>query len=404
MPTYTYRARDEYGKLVAGTMNAVSADELTVKLRKMGYMATSVHAVRAGIKIHEITQSLNAIRQQDLTVFYFQLANLIEAGIPILPSLTLIEAQVENKKLSTIISDTRRSIEAGDSFSVSLERHERVFGKLMVSMVKAGEQSGKLDKVLRRYAAYAEAQEELREKIKGALFYPAFLFIASVLVIVFIVTFLIPQFVDLFTKAGIRLPMTTRLLYALGLMIKGYWFALIISVMAVFFAVKKYLAAAMGKLQYDRLVLKLPLMGLLMRKVYVSRFSRTLATLLSSGVPILQSLAIAKEVIGNEVIAKVIANAYQSVEQGQKISEPLKISKEFPLDAVQMIAVGEETGDLDGMLNKVADFYDLSIGYAIKKLTVMIEPLFLIIMGGIVAFIMASMVLPVFDMVKILRH
>lgn len=404
MPTYAYRARDEYGKLVSGTMDAVSGDELTAKLHKMGFMATAVNAVKPGIRISEAMAGYRPIKMQDVLVFYFQLANLIESAVPILTALKAIEAQAENQRLRKIIGEVQRSIESGGLLSAGLSRHPRVFTKLFVSMIKAGEESGKLAQVLRRYAVYAESQAELREKVNGALFYPAILFIASIAVVLFIVTFIIPQFAQLFTKAGIKLPFVTHALFVIGLFIKRYWLLLVLGFAALLFWARIYRLSGSGRARIDRLILKAPVIGVLARKIFISRFTRTLATLISSGVAILQSLDITRDVIGNSVISEAIFKVRQSVEQGQKMSEPLKVSGEFPADTVEMIAVGEETGNLDEMLNKIADFYDMAVGYTIKRLTTLIEPFFLAVMGGIVAFIMASMLIPIFDMVKILRH
>lgn len=404
MATYLYRARDEKGKLIRGTMDAASQDELTAKLHKMGCLATAVNEFKPGIRIKGLTERWRPIRQQDLVVFYFQLANLIEAGLSLLTALKAIEAQIENRKLRDVLGDVQRNIQAGSSFSRSLDYHPRIFTKLFVSMVKSGEESGRLDKVLRRYATFSEAQMELREKIRGALFYPAILFIASILVILFIVTYIIPQFVDLFMKAGIKLPLATRILHTVGLSIKSYWYIIIAGLAVLFWALGKYRLTEKGRFQFDRLLLKLPFLGVLARKIYISRFSRTLATLLSAGVPILVSLDITKEVVGNAVIADEIAKVRQSVERGEKIADSMKISGEFPSDAVQMIAVGEEGGGLDEMFNKIADLYDMTIGYTIKKLTAVIEPLFLTVMAAIIALIMASILIPIFDMVKTLRR
>ena len=404
MPVYSYRARDEKGALVRGTLEAASADELTAKLRKMGYMATAVTVARPGIKFRALNEKFRPLRAQDLVVFNFQLANMIESGIPILSALRAIESQIENKKLKEIIGDVWRSVEAGGHFSSGLNNHPGVFSKLFINMVRAGEESGRLGEVLKRYAIFSEVQQELRERVKGALFYPAILFAASLLVILFIVTFIIPQFVDLFSKAGVRIPFITHLLFIVGLTIKRQWYLILPGLFFLLLWLKKYLISQKGRWQYDRFLLKVPVAGPLTRKLCVSRFARTLATLLSSGVAVLQSLDISKEVIGNEVIAEAIAKVRQAVEQGQKLSEPLKLSGEFPLDMIQMITAGEETGNLEGMLDKIADFYDLAVGYTIKKVTAIIEPLFLVIMGSVVAFIMASMLLPIFEMVKILRH
>lgn len=404
MAAYTYRARDENGKLIKGVMEALGQDELTAKLHKMGYLATSVSELKPGIKIKDKLKRWRPVKEQDLMVFNFQLANLIEAGVPILSALKSIEAQIENKKLRDIIGDIERNVEAGSSLSNSLNYYPRIFSKFFAGMVKSGEESGRLDKVLRRYAIFSESQMELAEKIKGALFYPAILFIASILVILFIITYIIPQFVDLFTKAGIKLPLATQLLYGAGLSIKNYWHTIIAGMAVLLWGAKRYWQTQKGKYRLDRLLLKIPLFGILARRIYISRLTRTLSALLSAGVPILQSLDITKGVIGNAVIADEIARVRQSVERGEKLADSLKVSGEFPQDTVQMIAVGEEGGNLDGMLNKIADFYDMAVGYAVKRLTVMIEPLFLAVMAAIIGLIMASILIPIFDMVKILRH
>jgi len=404
MPDYLYKARDESGKLVKGVLEAASADEVGVKLRKMGYMAVSLSLPKKEIDLENMLGRLRRINPQDLIVFNFQLANLLESGITLLISLRTIEAQTANKRLKNVSGEIWRAVESGSSFSESLSHHPKVFSKLFVNMVKAGEESGKLNDVLKKFAAFSEAKEELSQKIKGALFYPAILFIASIIVIVFIVTFIMPKFADLFLSAGLKLPLVTQILFSFGVIIKRYWYLIILGFCVVSWLTVKYTQTKIGKFQFDRLTLKIPVLGDLARKIYVSRLSRTLAVLLSSGVPVLRSLDITKEVIGNQVMAGVMANLKASVEQGERLSAPLKVSGEFPLDAVQMISAGEESGNLDGMLNKIADFYDTAVGYSLKKLTALIEPLLLAVMGAVVALIMASVLIPIFDMVKIIRH
>ncbi|MDO8749499.1 MAG: type II secretion system F family protein [Candidatus Omnitrophota bacterium] len=404
MPDYLYKARDESGKLVKGALDADSADEVSAKLRKMGYMAVSLSLAKKEIDLEGMLRQLRRINPQDLIVFNFQLANLLESGISLLIALRTIEAQTANKRLKDVLGELWRAVESGSSFSESLSRHPKVFSKLFVNMVKAGEESGKLDAVLKKYASFSEAKEELSQKIKGALFYPLILFIASILVIVFIVTFIMPKFADLFLSAGLKLPLVTQILFSFGVIIKRYWYLIILGFCILSWLIVQYARTKTGKFQFDRLVLKIPAVGDLARKIYVSRFSRTLAVLLSSGVSVLRSLDITKEVIGNEVMAGVMANLKASVEQGERLSEPLRVSGEFPLDAVQMISAGEESGNLDGMLDKIADFYDTAVGYSLKKLTALIEPLLLAIMGAVVAVIMASVLIPIFDMVKIIRH
>ena len=404
MPTYIYKARDTSGKLVKGIMEAIGREELVEKLHKMGFMATRVKEALPGVSVEPLFGKLKRINTEDMIIFNVQLSNMINAGISILASLDMLQKQVENRKLKNIIGDISREIESGDSFSQALSRHPATFSRLFVNMVRAGEASGKLDIVLTRFSEFAEHQEDLKQKIKGALFYPVILLCAGVAVTLFIVTFIIPQFAEIFIKTGIALPIPTLILYRIGMVIKHFWYLLGLLVIAGFIAVRHYVKTETGRFNFDRFKLNLPLFGQLFRKSAISRFSRTLGTLVASGVPILESLGITKEVMDNEVLARVVENTRNSVEKGEKIAESLKISEEFPPATVQMISVGEETGALDVMLNKISDFYDMSIGYTIKKLTAIIEPLFLAIMGGMVGFIMVSMLMPIFDMMKILRH
>ena len=404
MPTYIYKARDTTGKPVKGTMDAANKEEIIDKLHKMRYMTTEVTKAIPGIKIESIFERLKRITTEDMVMFYIQLSNMINAGITILTSLKTLSNQIENKRLRETVGGVSRGVEAGDTFSEALSKYPRVFPFIFVSMVKAGEASGKLDTILSRFAVFSEQQEDLRQKIKGALFYPMILLFAGIAVTLFIVTFIIPQFAEIFMKTGIRLPIPTLILYRIGMAIKGFWHTAILSVVIIYLGLKYYARTERGRLRFDRFKLKLPVIGSLHRKAAISRFTRTLGTLTSSGVPILESLDIVKEVVGNEVLARVVANTRSVVEKGERLAPPLKISEEFPPDTVQMIAIGEESGSLDITLNKVSDFYDMSLGYTIKKLTAVIEPLFLVIMGGLVAFIMASMLLPIFDMIRILRH
>lgn len=404
MPVYIYKARDTTGKPVKGTMDAMSKEELIEKLHKMGYMTTQATEALGGINIESAFERLKRISTEDMIMFNIQFSNLISAGIPILSSLDTLAKQLENKKLKETVRGVARNVEAGDSFSGALAGYPRIFSKLFINMVRAGEASGKLDLVLKRFVEFSEHQADLWQKIKGALFYPVILLFAGMAVTLFIVAFIIPQFAEIFLKAGIRLPLVTLILYKIGITVKHFWFSFILLAIAIVLGIRYYARTERMRLLIDRVKLRLPILGPLYRKAAISGFSRTLATLVASGVPILQSLDIVKEVIGNEVLGRVVGNVRTSVERGQGLSEPLKISDEFPPDTVQMISVGEETGNLEGMLNKISDFYDMSLGYTIKKLTIVIEPLLLVVMGCMVGFIMASMLLPIFDMIKLLRH
>ncbi len=404
MPTYTYKARDASGKRVSGMMESASKDELIDKLRKMGYMTTSVVQVTPGIQIGSIFDRFKWVSSDDMLLFYIQLSNMINAGITILMSFSTLAKQIENRSLKEAVGSVSRQVESGSTLFQAFSTEPRMFNRLFVNMIKAGEASGKLATVLMRYADFFEKQEDLKQKIKGALFYPIILLCAGVTVTLLIVTFVIPQFAEIYLKAGIKLPIPTLIVYKVGIVIKHYWYLLVALAIGILSGMKYYFKTERGTFLLDELKLKLPIIGPLYRKVAIARFSRTLATLLGSGVSILESLDIVKEVIGNEVLAQVIANVRKGVEKGERMSETLKISEEFPPDVSQMVSVGEETGALVGMLNKVGDFYDMAVNYAVKKLTTIIEPVFLVIMGVMVGCIMASMLLPMFDMVKTLRH
>ena len=404
MPIYTYKARDMTGKLVAGTIDAANKDALIEKLQKMGYIVIRVTEAVATIHLESAFEQVKKIAEEEMIVFYVQLANMISAGVSLLTSLNTIYVQMENQQLKKVIGHLVKDIESGENFSQALAKHSLVFPPLFISMIKAGEASGKLDVILERYAQYSEGQEDLRRKIQGAMLYPLILFCASMAVILFIVTFIVPQFAQIFLRAGIRLPIPTLILYQFGLWIRHFWYFLALLMIVIFLAVKFYIDTEKGRVHWDRLLLRLPILGGIYRKSAIARFSRTLATLVESGVPILQSLDIVKEVIGNKILALVIGHVREAVARGEKMSELLRMSGDFPSDTVEMISIGEETGKIDQMLNKVADFYDRSLGYTIKKLTTILEPMFLLIMGGVVAFIMISMMLPMFDMIKILKH
>lgn len=405
MPFYSYRARDLSGKSVKGEMEAQTKSELAERLSRMGFIATRIAEGRNGvIQVDSFLNRFGRVSLEDMAMFDVQLANMINAGIALLPSLKTLDRQVGNHRLKETLENVTRGIEGGESFSEALARYPRIFPKIFIHMVKAGEASGKLDIILARLALFAEHEADLNQKVKGALFYPSLLLLAGMALILYLVTFVIPQFAEIFTRAGIPLPLPTLLLYQVGKGIKMFWHFILLLGTALGFGFAFYAGTTAGRLQVDRLKLAIPVVGPLLRKASISRFGRTLGMLVAAGVPILQSLEIVQEVIGNGVLARVISNVRMAVEKGEKISEPLRISGEFPPDTVHMIAVGEESGRLDEMLNKISDFYDKYIEYSLKKLTTVLEPILLSIMGCVVGMIMASLLLPMFDIIKTLRR
>jgi len=401
---FNYRARDNTGKLVRGILEAISQEDVAEKLQRMGYAPVKITEVFAGLKLEQLEWNFRRIKTQDIVMFNVQLANMLNAGLSVISSLDTLQKQNENKRLSEVIGRVSRSVEAGESFSQALAKHPRVFPNLIVSMVKAAEAGGDLGGVLNRYAEFAEAQADLQRKIKEALYYPIILIVAATGVIVFIATVLIPKFVEIFTRAEISLPLPTIILYGIGTAIRQFWYVIILAGVLIVSGLRRYVRTKAGKFRFDRISLKLPILGPIVRKICISRFARTLSTLVGSGVPILESLDIVSDVVNNQVLVRVIRQMRQSVEKGERLAESLKVSEEFPPDAVQMISVGEESGNLVIMLNKISDFYDRATGYSIKKLVASLEPILLLVMGAVVAFTMASMLLPMFNMVKVLRR
>jgi type IV pilus assembly protein PilC len=369
----------------------------------MGYAPVKITEVFAGLKLEQLEWNLRRIKTQDIVMFNIQLANMLDAGLSVISSLDTLQKQNENKRLSEVIGCVSRSVETGESFSQALAKHPRVFPNLLISMVKAAEAGGDLGGVLNRYAEFAEAQADLQRKIKEALYYPIILIVAATGVIVFIATVLIPKFVEIFTRAGISLPLPTIILHGIGTTVRQFWYVIILAGVLIVFGLRRYVRTKAGKFRFDRISLKLPILGPIVRKICISRFARTLSALVDSGVPILESLDIVSDVVNNQVLVRVIKQMRQSVEKGERLAESLKVSEEFPPDAVQMISVGEESGNLAKMLNKISDFYDRATGYSIKKLVASLEPILLLGMGAVVTFTMASMLLPMFNMVKLLR-
>lgn len=402
MSIFFYKARDEMGKQINGKMEAKTRDAVALKLTSIGYFVISISEQKTAITL-SFGERFTRVRTEDLILFNVQLANMIGAGLSLLTSLRTLTKQVENRKFQEIIQDVYRNIEAGSTFSDALSKHPKVFTPLMIHMIHAGEVSGNLDTILDRLAIFAEHQADLEEKIKSAMVYPIILVAVGFSVIMFLSIFIIPMFVDMFMKAGVKLPMPTVIVYTFSQIVKKYWYIIIAALIGLITGLRYYFKTPQGTLLFDKYLLKIPVIGLLARKIAIARFSRTLATLTASGVPILECLEIVEKVVGNEIIARVIKRVRDGVTEGSKIAEPLRISEEFPPDTIQMIAVGEESGSLDKMLTKIADFYDTSVSYSVKKLTTLIEPVFLIIVGSCVGFLLASVFLPMFDMMKVIK-
>ncbi len=405
MPTYSYKVRNEKGKLITGTADAVSKDALAASLRRSNYTIISIkEAVEALSQIDKFLRRLTRVKVNDLVMFNVQLSNMIAAGIPLPAALATLSEQVQNVKLKDTIVEVYDDIKGGSTFSDALKKHSDVFPDIFINMIRAGEVAGNLDEILSRLAIFFEKEMELKQKISAALFYPVILAVFGTCVVILIILTILPSFAKIFIEANVPLPLPTMVLYNLNLVIRAYWKPAVAAIAAAIFLLSWYKKTPAGKYRFDKFVISFPIWGGLVREVTIARLSRTLASLLASGVPMLSSLKVTEQTIDNSIISRVLKNVYSSVSKGETVSAPLKESGEFPPMPVHMVAVGEETGSLDVMLNKVADYYELSTDYSIKKLTALIEPIFLIILGGMVAFIFASILLPIFRMVKTLKH
>jgi type IV pilus assembly protein PilC len=404
MPNFSYKVRDESGKPVSGFMEAANTDALASKLRKLKYTVISITEKTVPFSIDNFLARFTRVKISDLVMFNVQLSNMIGAGISLPSSLLTLSEQIENERLRNAVSEVYNDIKGGQTFSDALKKHQDIFPPIFTNMIRAGEVAGNLDEILNRLATFVEHEAELRQKITTALFYPLILAVVGTVVVVLIIVTILPSFAKIFIEANVPLPLPTLVLYNLNLAIRGYWKQFIVAVIALSFLFRWYKKTPTGKYYFDSFLLKLPVWGKLIRESTIARLTRTLASLISSGVPMLQALEVTEKTIDNAIISKVLRDVYSSVSKGETISEPLRKSGQFPAMPIHMIAVGEETGALDAMLNKVADFYDMATEYSIKRITSLLEPIFLVIIGGMVGFIFASILLPIFQMVKTLKH
>lgn len=404
MPTFQYKVRDDLGKPRSGTSVSASAEALADTLTHSGYTIISITQVNTVNMLDNFLKGLTRIKNDEMVMYTVQLSSMLNSGLSLPASLHIFMEQLENKRLRDATSDIYDEIKGGSSFSEALKKHPDIFSSLFISMVAAGEVSGNMDDVLKRLATAAEKEAELKQKVGAALFYPMILVILGSVIITAIVVTVLPAFVKIFKDSGVTLPLPTQILYNTNLFIRGYWhmvFGALIGIFILFNYVKR---TPWGKASLDRIIFATPVLGDISRKSTIARFARTLSALISSGVSMLEALQTVERTVDNAVLSKVIRKVYEAVSKGESLSKPLKDSREFPPMPIQMIAVGEETGNLDGMLNKVADFYELLTDYAVRKLSSLLEPIFLIIIGGMVAFIYASILLPIFRMVGTLRH
>ncbi len=405
MPKYAYRAINREGKEVFGIIQADSVALAINDIRSLGLFPTHVREARRsdekrarGEKRGLSEFYIGGVKSKQLVIMTRQLATLIDAGLPLLRSLNVLIAQMKPCKLKDILREVATDIQSGSTFSEALAKHPKVFDRLFVSMIKAGEVGGALEVVLNRIAQFMERREALKRRVKSALIYPIAVLIIASAIVMFLLIKVVPVFAEIFKDFGGQLPWPTQFLMKAGdFMIYNWWLLIVIVSWTIIFIkiLFKFHIVRRGR---DIIVLKLPLIGDLVVKVAVARFARTLGTLITSGVPILQALKITKETIGNEIIQEAIDKVHDSVKEGDTIAAPLDQTKVFPAMVVNMIDVGEETGSLDAMLNKVADIYDAEVEAAVDGMLALMEPAIIVILGGIIGFIVVSLYLPIFTL------
>jgi type IV pilus assembly protein PilC len=396
MPIYKWEGKTAKGVVKKGEMEAPNEAAIRVHLRQQNIIPTKIESKEKGLNINISLPFLKKkVQQRSVAVFTRQLATMIDAGLPLVQSLEVLSSQQDNKVFKNITREIREDVEGGSTFAGALKKHPATFNELYTNLVVAGEEGGILDTILNRLAAYIEA---LKKKVKSALIYPATIVSVAVIVVIILMVFVIPVFETMFSSAGQSLPLPTVIVLGISKLIKKYIIIFIPVLILLFYLFKRYYKTENGKAVVDSLLLKTPVFGPLFRKIAVARFSRTLGTLVSSGVPILDGLTIVSRTAGNRAIEIAIMNARSSIREGETISEPLGRSNLFPPMVIQMIAVGESTGALDSMLSKIAEFYEDEVDVAVANLTSLLEPLLMMFLGVVIGGVVIAMYLPIFNM------
>jgi type IV pilus assembly protein PilC len=400
--SYSYKVRDRSGNLVTGTLVADNERLVLERLREMGYTPLEVGKEKKGLNL-EINIRPAKIKLKEVAIFSRQFATMVNSGLPILRALSILSEQVSNKELAKTLTLVRNDVEQGASLSVAMAKFPKAFNDLYIAMVKSGETGGMLDDVLLRLADVLEREVHLRQKIKSAMTYPVAVVALVVLIMSAMLLFVVPQFKSIYSQLGGTLPLPTRLLLMASDGVKKYWYLVIIFTVLFVFLFKRYKKTDKGRANLDAIKLKIPIFGTLFHKTALSRFSSTAGMLLRSGVPILQALDIVADTVNNKVMSRAVVDVQASVREGESIAKPLARHAVFPPMVVQMLAVGEETGQVDTMLDKVAKFYDQEVEASVDALTSLIEPLLIAIIGGCVGAAVIALYMPMFNIIKLIQ-
>lgn len=398
MPQFTYTARTSNGELRSATIDAPSRDDVVAQLRRQRLTIVKVDESKTTPK-----KKLGSIKMRDIVIFTRQFSTMINAGLPLVQALDILARQSENQALQATVREVVFDVESGNTVADAMRKHPKAFSDLYTNMVAAGEAGGILDTILNRLAIFMEKNDALVRKVKGAMIYPTVIMCVAALCVVILLWKVIPVFASMFGSVGMELPLPTRVVIGMSGFLNAYWWALILGAGVGGYAIKKYYGTSGGQLVIDRMLLHVPVLGDVLRKSAVSRFTRTLGTLISSGVSILDGLEITARTSGNRVVQDAIMGSRASIAGGETIAAPLQKSEVFPPMVISMIAVGEQTGGLDEMLTKIADFYDDEVDAAVSALLSLLEPIMIVFLGVVVGGMIVAMYLPIFDMVNAVK-
>jgi type IV pilus assembly protein PilC len=400
--SYQYKVRDKSGNLVTGTLIADNERLVLERLREMGFVPIEVGREKKGLNL-EINVRPPKIKLKEIAIFSRQFATMVNSGLPILRALSILSDQVSNKELAKVLTAVRNDVEQGASLSGAMAKFPKAFNDLYIAMVKSGETGGMLDDVLLRLSDVLEREVHLRQKIKSAMTYPVAVVALVVLIMSAMLLFVVPQFKSIYSQLGGTLPLPTRVLLMASDAMKKYWYIVILMAVGARFFFRRYKKTPAGRASLDAIKLKIPIFGTLFHKTALSRFSSTAGMLMRSGVPILQALDIVADTVNNKVMSKAVVDVQSSVRAGESIAKPLAKHPVFPPMVVQMLAVGEETGQVDTMLDKVAKFYDQEVEASVDALTSLIEPLLIAIIGGCVGAAVIALYMPMFNIIKLIQ-
>jgi type IV pilus assembly protein PilC len=398
MAVFVFSGRTRGGQTITGEMEAANREAVVARLRSQQVIATAVRSKPRDITIPGLGTK---VTDKDIVVFTRQFATMIDAGLPLVQCLEILASQQDNKTLKKTLTEIRQSVEGGSTFAAALKQHPKIFTSLYANMVEAGEAGGILDTILNRLAQYMEKAMALKKKVKSAMIYPSTIVTVAVAVVIFLLIFVIPTFKAMFEGFGAALPLPTQIVLELSRLVISYFWVGIGAIVGVIVAIRWWYGTPSGRTNIDRLLLRMPIIGMLIRKVAVAKFTRTLGTLISSGVAILDGLDITARTAGNKIVEIAVLRTRASIAEGKTIAEPLRESGVFPPMVVQMIAVGEQTGALDAMLGKIADFYDEEVDTAVANLTSLLEPVLMVFLGIVIGGVVIAMYLPIFKLVTV---